>query len=181
VFHSIVVFCPSNSRESIKGGSFFDKYIPPGQLHEEVTPGALQETHDLAKENASEDYRTLVIFDDCQRAFKLKENMRLLLNLANNRRHMRLSIWICAQNYLALDRKLRSGITDTFAFRLSKRELEALFEEQIEKSRSDFEKIMPYLFVEDHSFLYVNSVTQRLFSNYDELVLHDDNSPAQVV
>jgi hypothetical protein len=173
VFHSIVVWCPPNSRESVKGGSFWDKYLPPNQVFDEVTPATLQTAHDIARENAEEKYRTLFVFDDCQRAFKEKENMRMLLNFANNRRHMRLSIWVCAQNYLAIERKLRSVVTDVFAFRMSRRELEALFEEKIERSRSDFEKILPYVFAEPHDFMYVNALTQRLFANYDELVITD--------
>lgn len=173
VFHNICVFAPPNSRESVKGGSFFDKYIPPDQLFDEVTPETLNKAYELSQENAREGYRTLIIFDDVQRYFRDKHNMKILLHMCNNRRHGRLSMWVLCQNYLAIERKLRSGITDAFIFRMSKRELEAVAAEQLEMSATNFEKVMPYLFADPHDFLYVNSLTQRIFANWNELLITD--------
>lgn len=173
VFHNVIVFAPPNSRESVKGGSFFDKYIPPNQLFDEVNPDTLNAAYSLSQENAKEGYQTLIIFDDVQRFFKEKQNMKILLHMVNNRRHGRLSMWVLCQNYLSLERKLRSGITDAFVFRLSKRELEAVATEQLEMSATNFEKVLPYLFEDPHDFLYVNALTQRLFTNWNELLITD--------
>jgi hypothetical protein len=80
------------------------------------------------------------------------------------------SIWILAQNYLSLERQLRSGITDVFMFKNSKKELEAVVDEQLDMSAAAFREIQPFLYNEDNAFMYANTMTQRIFSGWSEIV-----------
>jgi len=169
VFHSIILFMPPNSRQSIKD-SFFDKYLPENQIYDELNLENLQAAYQISEANAQEDCNTLIIFDDCQRQFKIPENEKFLLHMASNRRHARLSIWFASQNYTQIPKQIRMSITDLYVFKVSKAEIENLLTEQIELPKSKFENVLKHVFQEPHDFLYINSNTQRMFSNWDELI-----------
>jgi chromosomal replication initiation ATPase DnaA len=90
---------PPNSRSSLKD-NFFDKNLPKEQIFDDVSYDDLLDTYEIAKDNALENCNTLIIFDDVQKFFKEKDIQKLLLHMINNRRHARISIWLCCQNYI---------------------------------------------------------------------------------
>jgi hypothetical protein len=168
VFHQIFVWMPESSRNSMKD-SFFDKYLPPNQLFNEVNLENLQGAYDEAMENKNEGYRTLFIFDDVQRYFK-GECEKLLLHIINNRRHSMLNLFFCCQTYNSIPRQVRQGLTDLFLFRINKTEMENIFTEQIETHKDKFNEILEKCYIEPHSFMYINTSSGRIFSNWNEIV-----------
>ena len=171
VYHTIILFMPPNSRASIQGG-FFDKNLPQDQIYDELNLENLQSAYDIAKENANEGFKTLIVFDDTQKYFK-GECEKLLLHMVNNRRHAHLSLWCVAQTYMSIPRQVRQGFTDLFVFKINKREMENIFEEQIEQLKDKFIDILKFVFREPHDFMYINTESQRIFSNWDELVIEE--------
>jgi DNA replication protein DnaC len=171
VFETIIVFMPASSRSSMKDG-FFDKYLPEEQIFDNLTLENLNEAYEIAKENATEGYRTLMIFDDVQKGIK-GECEKLFLEICNNRRHRRINLFLCCQNYFSIPKQVRSGLTDLFIFKASKKELEQIFEEQIETHKDKFLEVLEHCYKEPHDFLYINPNTQRLFSNWNEIVIHE--------
>jgi len=171
VYHTIILFMPPNSRASIQGG-FFDKNLPQDQIYDELNVENLQAAYDLAKENANEGFKTLVIFDDVQKFFK-GECEKLLLHMVNNRRHAHLSLWCVAQTYKSIPPQVRQGFTDLFVFKINKKEMENIFEEQIEQLKDKFIDILKFVFKEPHDFMYINTESQRIFSNWDELIIEE--------
>jgi hypothetical protein len=117
---------PPNSRSSLKD-NFFDKNSPKEQIFDDVSYDNLLDTYEIAKDNDLENCNTLIIFDDVQKFFKEKDIQKLLLHMINNRRHARLSIWLCCQNYHQIPKQIRAGLTDLFIFKVSKSELENIF------------------------------------------------------
>jgi hypothetical protein len=174
VYHTVLVFMPENSRDFIKD-SFFDKHLPEDQIFDEVNPENLELVFSIANENAKEGFKTLVIFDDVQRYFKEKENEKILLHMINNRRHARLSIWSACQNYKSIPLRIRQGITGMFIFNVNKKEMEFLLEEVLEVDKRQFERINLFFgsmrSQNPHSFLFVDTGTQRIFNDWNELVL----------
>ena len=167
-YHTIILFCPTGSRNSIKG-DFWD-YLPEEQIYDEVNPENLQEAYEVAQENSENGYQALIIFDDVQKYFKEAENEKLLLHFCNNRRHSRLSLWFACQNFMQISRKIRMGITDAFIFKVSKTEMENIFTELIEDNKDKFTEILKLCYQEPHSFMYINTSSQRIFSNWDEII-----------
>jgi GTPase SAR1 family protein len=172
VNHNIFLFMPSNSRNSMKN-NFFDKSIPEDQIFDNVSYEDLLNVYDIAKENVLENYNTLIIFDDTQKYFKEKSNEKLLLHIINNRRHARISIWLCCQNYITIPRTIRQGLTDLFIFKINKTEMENIFNEQIEQFKDNFMNIMKNIYDKPHTFLYINTNSQRLFKNWDEIIIKE--------
>jgi GTPase SAR1 family protein len=170
VYHTIYLFMGKNSRDSIKG-SFFDKQLPSDQIYDELTIDTLNDVYEKIKQDAEEGYKSLIILDDVQKSLKDTQVEKQLLNIVNNRRHLKTSIWCANQNYINLPRSIRMGLTDMFVWKVNKREVENIFMEQIEQHKNKFDVVLKLLFKNPHDFMYVNTNTQRLFNNWDEVVI----------
>ena len=137
---------------------------------DDVTVENLHEVYEIAQANANDEYSTLMIFDDVQKYFK-GQNEKFLLHMINNRRHARLSLWFACQTYNSIPRQVRQGITDMFVFKINKTEMENIFMEQIEQHKERFIEILKFVFQKNHDFMYLNTNSQRLFSNWNELLI----------
>lgn len=168
VFHTIYLFMGKNSRDSIKG-SFFDEQIPPEQIYDDLTEETLSEVYEKIKQDAETGYLSLILMDDVQRQMKNKDVEKLLLHIVNNRRHLKTSIWCANQNYINMPRPIRMGLTNIFTWKVKKREIENLLAEQIEMPKEKFEDIHKVCFKDAHDFMFLDSNSQRLFSNWDEI------------
>jgi hypothetical protein len=173
VFNNIFVFMPAGSRSSMKD-NFFEKHIAPQQLYDELTFANLQDCYDKVQSAAEDDETSLVIFDDVQKALRDNQIRKLFLSMVNNRRHGKLSMWIACQNYKSIEPSVRNGLTDLFVFKLSKKEMETLYEEQVEAHPDMFSQVLKHCFKDNHDFMYINTGTQRIFSNFDELIMPED-------
>lgn len=172
IYHTIYLFMGKNSRDSIKG-SFFDKNIPPEQIYDELTEDSLNDVYDKIKEDADEGYLSLILLDDVQRQMKDKKVEKLLLHIVNNRRHLKTSIWCANQNYINMPRPIRMGLTNIFVWKVKKREIESLLTEQIELPKDKFEEVNKLCFQNPHDFMFLDSVSQRLFSNFNEIKIDE--------
>lgn len=172
VYHTIYLFMGANSRGSIKG-SFFDKEIPPDQIFDELNIDNLNDVYERIRDDANDGYRSLIIADDVQKSLKDHDVEKQLLHMVNNRRHLKLSIWCANQNYMALPRGVRMGLTDLFVWKVSKVEMENIFNEQIELHKDKFVKILSMLFKLPHSFFYIHTETKQMFSNWDEIKISE--------
>jgi hypothetical protein len=172
LFHRVYfqIFMPSTSGSSMKDG-FFDKALPPEQIFDNVDLEDLLEGYYDCEANKEDEKKSLTIFDDVQKYLKQNDIQKLLLHIINNRRHLRTSIWICAQNYLTIPKMVRSGLTSFFIFKCSKK-MEMIHEEQIEliENREFLDIVKNYCFKEPHDFLYLNRETNRLFCNWNEIM-----------
>jgi hypothetical protein len=56
---------------------------------------------------------------------------------------------------------------------VKKREIENLLTEQIEIPKEKFTDLMKVCFKESHDFIFLDSTSQRLFSNWDEIILDE--------
>ena len=147
-----------------------EKNLPEENIFDELSMENLETAYSMAEQNALEGYRTLIILDDVQKSLK-GDNQKFLLHMVNNKRHASLSIWLACQNYKSIPPQIRSVITDMFIFKINKQEMEYIFEEHIEETKKKFEEILKLLFQNEHDFLYINTMNQRLFNNWDELIL----------
>ena len=172
VFHNIFLFCPPNSRASIKN-DFWGENLPEEQIYDELNLENLQNVYDLAQEDAVEGFKSLIILDDVQKYLKDIDIQKFLLHIVNNRRHALTSVWILAQNYFQIPKQVREALTNAFIFKVSKVEFINIFSELIEKEKSLFQEIIEkYAYKEPHSFVFLDTNTGRLFSNWDEISIN---------
>ena len=122
------------------------------------------------EQDSKENFRSLIILDDVQKSLK-GDCEKLLLHIINNRRHNKICIWLCCQNYRTITMQVRLTLTDLFIFKVSKQELENIYEELTEIDKNKFSIITNNSYKSLGDFLYLNCLSQRLFNNWNEVIL----------
>lgn len=174
VYHNIILFCPPNSRASVKN-DFWNTNLPVEQIYDELNLENLEEAYELAQADGKNCFKTLFIFDDVQSALKDTSIQKLLLHIVNNRRHSCVSIWLLCQSYFSIPRMVRNALTDLFLFKISKNDMREIMKEQIEMDLEKFTDVLKNSFKNPHDFLYINSLSRRLFLNFDEIIYNDES------
>ena len=181
VFSTIIYFMPPSSRSSIED-PIFDQ-LNKNDVFDDLNQSNLLQAEKRIHETRDKKEFTLMVFDDVQKDLK-GEAEPLLLKLASNRRHLRLCIIIIAQSYKAIPSKVRKLFSDLYIFDLSADDLEAIRQELVPISRKKWlENIEMYLqhnLSAKHDYLYVNTLTRRIFINFDEIVDSDIDKNSQL-
>ena len=175
VFNKIYVFMPNSSRNSMKNNIF--NVLPDEQVFEGVSYEILSDVYERLLESTENNHKSLLVFDDVQSYLKTKEIEVNLLHIIANRRHLRCSIFIIAQNYNKIPKNIRQSFTDLFLFNVGKEEYINIFEENINLSKDDFSLVLKeYRNIkknESNSFIYVHD-KDKIFINWNEVI--DDNN-----
>jgi len=167
-FDKIFIFQPQPSRASMKDQLF--EQLPEDQKFDELTVENLE----YVKDNLDPDENNCIIFDDQGAYLKNNDTKKLLKELIMNRRHLHVSIFFLVQTYLSIERDVRKLFSNCFIFRCSKKEMETIADELIETSKDYINDIVKIVYDEKYNFLFINTDTQRLFRNWDELIVSDD-------
>jgi GTPase SAR1 family protein len=176
VFDRVYVFMPSTSRQSLNPNIF--DVLPENQLFEELNEETITQVYEEVKELSEEGKKTLIIYDDVQRALKNKFVLNSLKNIIANQRHLHVVNLILVQNFFALHKSLREIVNNVVLFKLGKSQTEKVFNEIIEIHRDKFDKIRDLVYDEKYNWLFVNVATQRIYKKFDEIVFEeeDDNN-----
>jgi hypothetical protein len=164
---------PKNSRESIAGEPF--KKHPPEKVFEELEASVLEFVHEYAKLESANGHTSLLILDDCAAQLKNAEIQKLLKTLIFNRRHLKLSIWICSQGYSQMPLAIRKTITHAFVFKpANKKELENIFSELIFLPKEQVEGVTRHVFsVSPHNFMLLDTNRTKIHKNFNLLELQE--------
>ena len=178
VFHNIFLFQPSHSRASMTD-KLFDK-LPTEQIYDELNYDNLSSVMDTIKNEESK-FNNCIIFDDMTAHLKNNDTLKLFKELVNNRRHLHTSIFFLVQTYHSIPKEIRRLFSNVFVFRVSKNELETIFEELVEKRKDCVLEVSKLVFDKPYNFLYINTETQTLFKNWDSLYFKCDEDTVSTV
>ena len=168
VFNKIYLFQPSASRESMDDKIF--NLLPEDQLFEELDYSSLNSVMNILK-NEEPTYKNCIIFDDMTAALKNKDTLKLLKELIFNRRHLHVSVYFLVQSWFSVPKDIRKLFSNIFVFKVSKDELETIFEEIVELDKKYIPEVTKLVFNEPYSYLFINTESQRLFRQFDELII----------
>jgi hypothetical protein len=163
-FDKVFIFMPQKSRESMKD-KLFDR-LPDEQKYEELN---LENLMDV--ENNLSEYNNVIIFDDMGAYLKDGEIKKKLKELVFNRRHKHLSIIFLVQTYLSIEKDIRKLFSNLFIFKSSKKEMETIFDELVELPKDYILPIMKVVYDVPYNYLFINTDSQRLFKNFDEILI----------
>lgn len=166
VFHNVYLFQPSQSRASMSD----DIFESIQNKYDELSYENLEEVMNQIKEEDPK-YCNCIIFDDMGAYLKDKSIKKLLKELIYNRRHLRTSVFFLCQTYMSVEPDIRKLFSNLFIFRVSKMELEKIFDELVEESKDAILPISKLVFREQYNFLFINTDSGRLFKNFDEIIL----------
>jgi len=165
IYHNIYLFQPSHSRASMKD-DIFDSI---SNKYDELTYENLENVINQIKVEDPR-YCNCVIFDDQGAYLKDKSTKKLLKELIYNRRHLRTSIFFLCQTFLSVEKDIRKLFSNLFVFRVSKKELELIFDELVEQAKEMVLPISKLVYDQPYNFLFINTDSGRLFKNFDEIL-----------
>jgi hypothetical protein len=168
-FHNIFLFCPSNSRLSIKN-DFWGSNLDEEYIYDDLTMDNLIDAFAKIEIDTDKNLKSLIILDDVQKNLK-GDCEKLLLHMINNRRHNKLCVWLCCQNYKSIPMQVRLTLTDIFIFKIGKQELENIYDELTEIEKNKYNLITNNSYKKLGDFIYLNTLTQKIFNNWDEILI----------
>lgn len=163
-FDKIFLFQPEQSRASMKD-KLFDK-IPDEQKFDELNLENL-----MAVEESLSEHNNVILFDDMTAYLKDPLIKKKLKELVFNRRHKHLSIIFLVQTYFSIEKDIRKLFNNLFIFKSSKKEMETIFDELIELPKDYVLPIMRAVYDVPYNYLFINTDSQRLFKNFDEILI----------
>ena len=74
---------------------------------------------------------------------------------------------------MSIPREIRKLFTNIFVFKVSKIELQTIFDEVVEQKKELVVDISKLVFDKPYQFLMINTDNNRLFKNFDEIIFSD--------
>ena len=172
--HHVIILMPENSISSLKNNPF--KVLADENIYHELNDTSIDSIYNKIDGYSKDDEKTLLFIDDMTSDLKKsKFIIDTFKKLVYNRRHLKLNIIITAQSFVNLPLDIRKNIQNLIMFKPPKKELEVVFNELFESKKNMFMDIMRLVFDDKHNFLFLNVPSQRMFKNFDELIINEDS------
>ena len=172
VFHNVFLFQPSASGASMANNIF--ETIPEDQIFHELNGENLQSVMDTIKAE-DKNFNNILLIDDMTAYLKNKDVKKLLKELIFNRRHLRCSVYFLVQTWFSIEKDIRKLFNNIFLFKASRTEQENIFEEVLDDTKKDLiPQINKIVYDKPYKYLFIDTDSQRLFSQFDELIF-DEN------
>ena len=171
VFDKIILVMPSNSRKSIKNNPFDD--LPEDQVFESFNDSVIGKIKEIResfddKKKKKRNRNQLLILDDI--TAYLKDDPRLLIELATNRRHLKLSIVLLVQFIRSIPRPVRFQVTHlTFFKPANELDSKIIEEEYLNLKKDDFKNLSRFVFENSHDFLMIDKNSELYYKNLNKI------------
>jgi hypothetical protein len=173
VYSTIYLFQPMNSRASMKDNIFEDE-LPEDQKYDELDEDNLRVVYERVKKDAKEGYTSCIIFDDQGAYLKDRSTLKMFKEMFFNRRHLKLSCYFACQTFYSFPKDLRRIWSNLFIFKVSKDEMNNIFDELIEQKKEVIDEIMPLVFDKPYEYLMINIDSQKMYKKFDQIVIEKD-------
>ena len=174
VFDKILLVMPKNSRASLKNNPMDD--LPEDQVFENFDSSVvdkiktIREEFDKLNEKRPRNRNQLLILDDV--TAYLKDHPKELIELATNRRHLKLSIILLSQFIRAIPRPVRFQITDLTVFKpANELDTKVIEEEYNNLPKEKFQEVCRFVWETAHDFLFINKDTDTFYKNLNRINL----------
>ena len=174
VFDKIILVMPKNSRASLKDNPLDD--LPSDQVFDSMGPDVINKIEEIREDFDEQDKkkkkkrnrRQLLIMDDV--TAYLKDNTQTLVELATNRRHLKLSIILMVQFLRSIPRPVRLQVTHlTFFKPANELETKTVYEEFINMDKDKFQEMTRFIFNEPHDFLMIDKDYNNYYKNLQKI------------
>lgn len=179
-FHNLYLFTPSISFLSVKNHPF-EKH---DKVYHELTRDSLEELHSELKER-KEDYDededddmeyNCVVIDDFASSLKDKDVQKMLNTMLIKARHLNTCFIFTLQSYMYFPKMLRKQTTYATIFKpKNKEEWNTVNQELLQMKEEDAKKIFDYVFGQEYSHLDIDTIENKLYRNFNPLVITDSN------
>lgn len=171
VFDHVLVVMPSSSRNSIKKNPF-EKH-DSNKMFEDLDYETINLIYNKLKISSSENETTLLLLDDIGASLKNIEIQKLFRKIIYNRRHLKVHVFVLLQSYLSVPKEIRKIFNNLIMFKPSKVEFQNLFDELFETKKDLAIDVMNMTYDIPHQYLFLNIESQKMYKNFDEIIIHD--------
>jgi uncharacterized protein (UPF0216 family) len=167
-YSHIYVFQPERSMSSLQDPIF--STLPEGQIYSELTYENLSSVLDTIT-NSPPDESHCIILDDMGAYLKQNSTLQMLKEMMMNKRHLHLSLFFLVQTFYSTPKEIRKLFDNAFIYKVNNEEMSVIFSEIISLNKKYIPKLLSVVYNEKHTFLFVNIESQRLFRNFDEIII----------
>jgi hypothetical protein len=172
-FHNIYYVCPESSFLSIANHPFEEHDKIYNELTADLIYEIYQELSDIKEKRCKKKKKpeySLLIIDDMADTLKEKHIITALNKFIIKARHLCCGIIFTLQSYLYFPKILRKQITFATIFKPKNiQEYYSVAKELLKMNQDDSLKLYDYVFDEPYTHLDVDTVTSRLYRNFNYL------------
>jgi hypothetical protein len=174
-FDKILLVMPSNSRKSMKHNPLDD--LPDDQTFDEFSHKVIDRVKEIRDEFDVLDKKNkrsrnqLLILDDITATLKNNDIQKALIELATNRRHLKLSIILLVHFIRNVPRPVRFQITQIAFFKPANQlDSKIIQEEYINLPQDKYNELTRFVWVDSHDFLFIDKQNETYFKNLQKII-----------
>ena len=157
---------------SVKNNPFLA--LDDEKVYHEFDYETLEHIYQQIVDYATEEEDTLLLIDDFASQLKNGDLLKLLNSLVNNRRHLRLSIWMSVQTYKSIPLSNRKTINVLVLFKCTnKAEIKCIWEEMTFLSRDVFFDLLLYVFQKPYDYLVLDRDNNEYYRRFNKIVVYN--------
>ena len=173
-FHNVIICIPKHSFNSMaeKDNPFL--MLDSEKVYHEFDYNTLDHIYNQIIEYAQNEEDTLLIIDDYAGELKNGDLLKLLNSLVNNRRHLRLSIWMSVQTYKSIPLSNRKTINVLVLFKCSnKSEIKSIFEEMTFLTKDVFFDLLLYVFQKQYDYIVLDRENNEYYRRWNKIEIYN--------
>jgi hypothetical protein len=152
------------------------KVLPENNFYDELNFETITDISERLNAYSNKNEKSILFIDDQTASLKNKNVINELKKIIYNRRHLKTNIIICVQSYVNIPLDIRKSLTNIILFKPSKKEMQLVFDENLEQQKDNYIDIMKYVFKEPHNYMFLNVPSQSVFRNQNRLLFESDES-----
>ena len=172
-FHNVIIVIPKHSFQSMSPADNPFLALDKEKIYHDFSYDILEQIFNQIIGYSQEEEDTLLLIDDFASELKNGDVLKLLNSLVNNRRHLRLSIWMGVQTYKSIPLSNRKTINVLVLFKcMNKAEIRAIWEEMTFLSKEVFFDLLTYAFQKPFDYLVLDRDNNEYFRKWNKIEIY---------
>ena len=180
-FNNIYYFCPQSSFLSVLRHPFEKHNKVYHELTVEILMSIYEQLNDLKEgkdktdsDSDDEPEYNCIVIDDFADVLKSKDIISMLNTFIIKARHLRCAFIFTLQSYYYMPKIIRKQVTYITIFKPKNvAEFDSIARELLNLNKDDALKLYNYIYDQDYSHLDLDTVQNKIYKNYNELILKE--------
>ena len=172
-FHNVIIVIPKHSFHSMSPEDNPFLALDKEKIYHDFGFDILAQIYNQIIAYAQDEEDTLLLIDDYASELKNGDVLKLLNSLVNNRRHLRLSVWMSVQTYKSIPLSNRKTINILVLFKcMNKAEIKAIWEEMTFLSKEVFFHLLHYVFQKPFDYLVLDRDNNEYYRKWNKIEIY---------
>ena len=169
-FHNVIIVIPKHSFHSMSERDNPFLALDKEKIYHDLNIDVLETIYFQVMGYAENEEDTLLLIDDYASELKNGDILKLLNTFVNNRRHLRLSVWMSVQTYKSIPLSNRKTINMLILFKcMNKAEIKAIWEEMTFLQKDDFFNLLEFVFQKPYDYLVLDRDNNEYYRKFNKI------------